>query len=975
VYYWPYNTTELSDGSIEFGNLGKVVSGVGPYDYYTFNDLEIRNFCRPTGAGIKRGAFYLDQVNSPSETYNARGFTFTRCNMHDMAWDYVWYGRWMDMIVDDCSFSNFGWETNGGAVLWLVDITPGEDDNPNNVVFKDSSVTGEFRGTPLHTQMCHDVEITGNTLTSDSGQHGNGGISIYVGSEDVLFANNYCAGSCNRVTTQALGNQDSGYVTGSGLGGVVVFYNNIIDNDRDNYTIPTSMWDNNGKGRETAKCYWINNMFIKSNNSVAAAWKNNSDEDLVCYAYNNIFHRIDVAGLGLPTTTFSHNIHLDTVSGVDSGDFGAGQTYEDDFLYDGQSGRTGHGDLLLDFLGHDYTDNDYAILNDVEINGAGIDISNIVPDDVFTTFDFTKDIAGNTRNLSAPSIGALEYDSPVPTPPSKATISAPTDSGTDIAITTDLSWSNGGGATSYNVYFGDANPPTFQVNQAGTTFDTGTMSNNTVYYWRIDAKNTEGITEGDLWSFTTVASAGGGSVDLSANCVLFLQLNDNEADSSTVTDSSGNSAHMTMRNSAGSPIFTSTQFNAMDGSPSPDNVGGYYDFASNAYASSIDAGELDVSTSDYSIAAWIRTSSKAAHEKIFSVDLNNNSDTWAMMYIKSSDGFARCSVHGGASVVDYYSPGGTPTDLSNGAWRHVVMAVNRSAETLKVYVDGSQDGTTTDISGVTGQSTYDYSSAFNYIAGGVADPPFTGDVAQLQVFDIEIDQDDVTHLYNSGEGTELLSNSGSVPSQATTPSPSNAATGVSLTAELSWADGGGAESYDVYFGIDATPDASEFIGNRLNATYSPSMDFGTTYYWRIDPVNTYGTTAGATWSFTTKSNTAPVITSNGGLASASTGVDEGAYTVSRVVATDADSDELTYSISGGSDSGSFEIDEFTGQLQFITAPNYDAPTDTDEDNQYVVAVQVSDGTDTDEQTITVTVLDIGLRASTTTQRMRARYGG
>ncbi len=44
----------------------------------------------------------------------------------------------------------------------------------------------------------------------------------------------------------------------------------------------------------------------------------------------------------------------------------------------------------------------------------------------------------------------------------------------------------------------------FKGNQAGTTYDTGTMVGNKTYYWRIDEKNAGGTTKGDIWHFTTL---------------------------------------------------------------------------------------------------------------------------------------------------------------------------------------------------------------------------------------------------------------------------------------------------------------------------------------------------------------------------------------------------------------------------------------------------------------------------------------
>jgi len=105
------------------------------------------------------------------------------------------------------------------------------------------------------------------------------------------------------------------------------------------------------------------------------------------------------------------------------------------------------------------------------------------------------------------------------TPPGAASSPVPSDDATDVSITQDLSWTAGSGATSHDVYFGTVNPPPSIGNQAGTTYDTGTMSNGTTYYWRIDEKNTDGTTTGTVWNFTTIykrtlttSSSSGGSV-------------------------------------------------------------------------------------------------------------------------------------------------------------------------------------------------------------------------------------------------------------------------------------------------------------------------------------------------------------------------------------------------------------------------------------------------------------------------------
>ncbi len=90
------------------------------------------------------------------------------------------------------------------------------------------------------------------------------------------------------------------------------------------------------------------------------------------------------------------------------------------------------------------------------------------------------------------------------------------------------------------------------------------------------------------------------------------------------------------------------------------------------------------------------------------------------------------------------------------------------------------------------------------------------------------------------------------PSKAVDPAPANSAEGRPLDTYVSWGNGGGAASYDVYFGTDPTPDNNEFIGNQAPTAYDPGpLDYGSTYYWRIDARNSGGATVGDVWRFTT----------------------------------------------------------------------------------------------------------------------------
>ena len=136
----------------------------------------------------------------------------------------------------------------------------------------------------------------------------------------------------------------------------------------------------------------------------------------------------------------------------------------------------------------------------------------------------------------------------------------------------------------------------------------------------------------------------------------------------------------------------------------------------------------------------------------------------------------------------------------------------------------------------------------------------------------------------------------------------------------------------------------------------------------------------------------PVIISNNGNDNASVFIAETISVVTTVVATDGDlpAEAITYSIVGGTDAGEFSIDAATGELTFITPPDFESPTDTNGNNIYVVTVRASDGTLHDDQVISVNVTDVsstlvvtttsdtddsGLGASYTIEQLNAVGGG
>jgi hypothetical protein len=194
--------------------------------------------------------------------------------------------------------------------------------------------------------------------------------------------------------------------------------------------------------------------------------------------------------------------------------------------------NAGEQDLRLTALAAIFVDptfetGDYHPKPDGPLDGAGTPVqATLVTLGVtnrFPTFDFTTDFDGDDWGAT-PSIGAYERTTgdapdppeppdppppPDPVYPDPATTPSPANDAVDQDRDADTSWTAGAGATTHNVYFGtDATPDETELigNQAGTTYDPGTLLWGTTYWWRIDEVNDTGTTTGSIWNFTTLAA-------------------------------------------------------------------------------------------------------------------------------------------------------------------------------------------------------------------------------------------------------------------------------------------------------------------------------------------------------------------------------------------------------------------------------------------------------------------------------------
>ena len=161
-------------------------------------------------------------------------------------------------------------------------------------------------------------------------------------------------------------------------------------------------------------------------------------------------------------------------------------------------------------------------------------------------------------------------------------------------------------------------------------------------------------------------------------------------------------------------------------------------------------------------------------------------------------------------------------------------------------------------------------------------------------------------------------------------------------------------------------DAGKFsIENNGTIVTQSTLDYETTpsYSLVVNAINSEGTSSNVTVDINLidENDNTPVI---GGGDTASIGIQENNITVTTITATDEDSNEdITYSIlndPASPEAHLFNLNLTTGVLTFKVAPDYENPTDDNQDgyNTYIIIVQASDGTNVDSQMITVTVSNL-----------------
>jgi len=488
-----------------------------------------------------------------------------------------------------------------------------------------------------------------------------------------------------------------------------------------------------------------------------------------------------------------------------------------------------------------------------------------------------------------------------PIPPSEAYNPQPADTSTNVDPLSDLSWSAGANATSHDVYFGTPNPPPFIVNQTAATYDAGIMNQSMTYYWRIVEKNEYGSATGPVWSFTT------GQFVNPTGATGWWRMD--ETSGTTASDSSGNGYNGTL---VGPGLYWTGDSLNFDASVTGSNVsrveiptsplsleGGTVSLWAKLAEPQIRTGGrnnmayffgCDSGTSE--IKLYMSNSNTKLDARVGSTIKNDvitlSTNTWYNIVLTWDEEEYTVYVNGNKIVSTSYSGltalpakasignnGDTNTQSVHGLidevriWQRVLSAgeavalygVGRASAPSPALNPSPSNGDTgvdrvADLSWTagTGAASHDV-----YFGTNSASPAFQGNqtaatfepgtMNPLTTYYWRIDEKN-SNGATTGSLWSFTTGSTNPPGQASNPSPANGATDVNTTADLSWTAGSEASSHDVYFGTNSASPA--FAGNQTATTFDTGiMEYGTTYYWRIDEKNSNGTTTGQLWNFTT----------------------------------------------------------------------------------------------------------------------------
>ncbi|MHC4171570.1 MAG: LamG domain-containing protein [Planctomycetota bacterium] len=428
-------------------------------------------------------------------------------------------------------------------------------------------------------------------------------------------------------------------------------------------------------------------------------------------------------------------------------------------------------------------------------------------------------------------------------PPRTAHNPDPTNGAKFVDPNVTLGWTAGMGAKLHHVYFGENSADvdagtggTYKGPQATPAYTPGPLARDNVYYWRVDEFDGTETHKGDVWSFGTLPEI----TITDPNLIGWWKFDTGSG--TTAIDWSGHENHGIL---FGDPQWVAGYYGA---ALNFDGIDDYVAIQNLHYD-----GTVGFNADGVTVCAWIRTSNDDG-QTIAAFDRN---EYWRLEMNGNTGGAGQVCWGTWTSAgegLDYASV----TRVDDGQWHHVMAVFNRGRVTI--YIDGKPEPSTStgaafgrDGGRVTRYGFIGLQSEaieFNGFPGNIPQP-FDGDIDDVRIYDKALTPEEIANVIRGD--TRL----------AWDPSPGN-----NLTVDiekarqpLSWSPGDTAAQHDVYFGTDKdvvdnadTSDTTGVYRRRQSLTsYTPpeGVEWGQSYYWRIDQYNTDGTiSTGKVWIFT-----------------------------------------------------------------------------------------------------------------------------
>jgi len=414
-------------------------------------------------------------------------------------------------------------------------------------------------------------------------------------------------------------------------------------------------------------------------------------------------------------------------------------------------------------------------------------------------------------------------------PPSTAYDPDPPDGAEFVNTEVELSWTAGLSAALHDIYFGtdetevtNGTGDTFKVTWPLTTFSPGTLQKDTTYYWRIDEIETDMTTKhkGEVWSFKTIPDIPIGDPSL----IGWWKLDEGQGD--MALDSSGHDHHGTL---IGDPQWVAGYH------------GGALEFDGDNHVDCGNDPSLDI-TAPITIMIWARPSvageTHSTNPGVIAKAESGVGWSWQLRYKAVGTpgymGFQFNPVSGDRVWVH------VGQNLEVGEWHHIAGVADGTNAIC--YLNGGETDR---------QALADFQSSNGKLFIGYEGwIPWYGAADDAKIYNRALTQEEIKQAMR---GDPLL---------AWDPSPVNGSTpDIDGATPLSWKPGEKAAQHDVYLGTDETAvknaDTSDTTGiyrvRQAATSYTPpeAIQWGQTYHWRIDEVNTDATiNTGRVWTFT-----------------------------------------------------------------------------------------------------------------------------